>query len=61
MSRLSDKSIEVHYLELFDELKLKIASESDDFIIIQSTDDLVKYYLINPFRQLNLTLIKRSQ
>jgi hypothetical protein len=47
MSRLSDKSFEVHYIELFDELKLKIASESDDYIITQHTDDLVKYYTNN--------------
>jgi hypothetical protein len=45
MSRLTDKSISQHYAELFEQLKLKIASEPDDYIIAQRTEDLIKYYL----------------
>lgn len=45
MNRLGDKSYHDYYLELFGNLKLKIASETDDYIISQPTEDLVKYYL----------------
>jgi len=51
MNRLSDKTYQDYYSELFGELKLKIASESDSYIIVQPTEDLVKYYLnrsLNP-------------
>jgi len=47
MNRISDKTYEQFYRELFDELKIQIASEKDDYIIAQPTDDLVKYYLRN--------------
>jgi hypothetical protein len=44
MHTLNDKSFKVYYMELYETLKLKIASESDDYIITQPTEDLVKYY-----------------
>lgn len=44
MNRLSDMTYQDYYNELFNELKMKIASESDDYVITQPTDDLVKYY-----------------
>lgn len=45
MSRLSDKTYQQYYSELFNELKIKIAQEQDDYIISNPTEDLVKYYL----------------
>lgn len=42
--RLSDKTYQQYYGELFDELKLKLASEPDNYVIAQPTEDLVKYY-----------------
>ena len=47
MNRISDKTFEQYYSELFDSIKLKIASESDNFIITQPTEDLIKYYTSN--------------
>lgn len=44
MNRISDKTFQEYYQELFSEKKIKIASESDDYIIAQPTEDLVKYY-----------------
>lgn len=44
MNRFTDKTFQDFYFELFDKIKLKIASEKDDFIIAQPTEDLVKYY-----------------
>ncbi len=44
MNRISDKTYEQFYRELFDRLKLQIESESDDYIIAQPSDDLVKYF-----------------
>lgn len=34
-----------YYLALFNKIKLKILTESDDYIIAQPTEDLVKYYM----------------
>lgn len=52
MSRLTDRTYQDYYTALFGELKLKIASESDDYIIATLTDDLVKFYysrnILNP-------------
>lgn len=51
MNRFRDKTYQQYYSELFGEIKLQIASESDDFIIAQPLEDLVKYYftgLIKP-------------
>lgn len=51
MNRFADKTFDQYYSELFDQLKFKIASESDDYIISQPTEDLVKYYssqFLNP-------------
>lgn len=45
MDRLFDKSFQDYYTELFNELKIKLASEPDNYIITQPTEDLVKYYL----------------
>ncbi len=45
MNRISDKTFEQFYIELFDEIKIKISSEEDCYIIAQPTDDLVNYYL----------------
>jgi hypothetical protein len=45
MNSFRDKSYEQYYSELLEELKLQIASESDDYVIAQPTEDLVKYYL----------------
>lgn len=47
MNRLKDKTYEQFYRELSDDLKLQIASEPDDYVIAQPTDDLVKYFLNN--------------
>jgi hypothetical protein len=47
MNRLSDKTYQEYYSELFNELKIKIAQEQDDYIISNPTEDLVKYYLNN--------------
>lgn len=51
MNRISDRTYQDYYDALFNEMKLKIASESDDYIIAQPTEDLVKYYMgsaLNP-------------
>ena len=45
MNRLSDKTYQQYYSELFNELKIKIAQEQDDYIISNPTEDLVKFYL----------------
>ncbi|MBI6121453.1 hypothetical protein [Salegentibacter maritimus] len=45
MNRLSDQTFQEYYKELFDNLKIRIASEDDDYIIVQPTDDLVSYYI----------------
>lgn len=44
MNRFSDKTFEQYYSELFDSIRLKIAAESDNYIITQPTEDLTKYY-----------------
>jgi len=44
MNRLNDPTYHDYYSKLFEDLKFKIASESDDYIIAQPTEDLVKYY-----------------
>jgi hypothetical protein len=44
MNRFTDKTFEQFYTELFDSIRLKIASESDEYIITQPTEDLVKFY-----------------
>lgn len=44
-----NKTFEQYYSDLFDTLKLQIASELDDYIIGNPTEDLVKYYLGNLF------------
>lgn len=51
MIRISDRTYQDYYAALFNEMKLKIAGESDDYIIAQPTEDLVKYYMgsaLNP-------------
>ncbi len=45
MNRISDKTYEDFYNELFNEIKLKIATELDDHIITQPTEDLVNIYM----------------
>ena len=45
MNRLGDKTYQQYYSELFNDLKIKIAHEQDDYIISNPTEDLVKYYL----------------
>lgn len=47
MNRISDRTYEDYYIALFNDIKLKIATESDDYIIAQPTENLVKYYLDN--------------
>jgi hypothetical protein len=44
MNRLNDPTYNDYYLKLFEDLKLRIASEADDYIIAQPTEDLLKYY-----------------
>jgi hypothetical protein len=44
INRFKDATFEQFYSELFDKIKLTIASEQDDFIIAQLTKELVKYY-----------------
>lgn len=45
MNRFSDRTYEDYYNAMFNDIKLKIATESDDYIIAQPTEDLVKYYM----------------
>lgn len=45
MNRISDRTYEDFYNALFNDIKLRIATESDDYIIAQPTEDLVKYYM----------------
>lgn len=58
MNRLSDKTYQEYYSELFGELKLKIASESDSYIVSQPTEDLVKYYLSRSFNPIEFDIEK---
>ncbi len=44
MNRLNDPTYNDYYLKLFEDLKLRMASEADDYIIAQPTEDLLKYY-----------------
>jgi len=46
------KTFEQYYSDLFDSLKLQIASEGNDYIIATPTEDLVKYYLNDLFNPL---------
>lgn len=58
MNRNSDRTYENYYDGLFNDIMLKIATESDDYIIAQPTEDLVKYYsdvALDPI-ELNLNL-----
>lgn len=51
MNRISDRTYQDYYDGLFNDIKLKIATESDNYIIAQPTEDLVKYYMnvaLNP-------------
>ena len=45
MNRISDRTYGDFYNALFNDIKLKIATESDDYIIAQPTENLVKYYM----------------
>lgn len=45
MNRISDRTYEDFYNALYNEIELKIATELDDYIIAQPTEDLVKYYM----------------
>lgn len=45
MNRLNDKTYQDFYSDLFGKLKLQIATESDEYIISQQTENLVKYYI----------------
>jgi hypothetical protein len=54
MNRLFTKTYQDYYNDLFGELKIKIASELDDFIIAQPTEDLVRYYLSYTLRPIEL-------
>ena len=56
MNRISDKTFEQYYSELFDSIKLKIAAESDDYIITQPAEDLIKYYSSNCLNPIELDL-----
>lgn len=50
MDGLRTKTYQQYFSELLDEIKLKIASEPDDYVIVQPTEDLVKYYLGSSFK-----------
>ena len=45
MIRQFYKTFENYYSDLFNEIHLKIVAESDNYIITQPTEDLVKYYM----------------
>ena len=45
MNRISDRTYQDYYDGLFNDIKLKVATEADDYIIAQPTEDLVKYYM----------------
>lgn len=47
MFRQDYKTFEQYYNDLLNEIKLGIIAESDNYVITQPTEDLVKYYLGN--------------
>lgn len=44
MSLFSQKTFEEYYLELLNRIQLEIVNEQDEYIIMQPTEDLIKYY-----------------
>lgn len=60
MNRISDITFEDYYNTLFNDTKFKIATESDDYIIVQPTEDLVKYYMDIVLHPIELDLDKEE-
>jgi hypothetical protein len=60
MFRQVYKTFEQYYSDLLSELQLKIVSETDDYIISQQTEDLVKFYLNSCFNPLEFDLGKEE-
>lgn len=60
MNRIYDKTFEQYYNELFDSIKFKIAAESDNFIITQPTEDLIKYYTSSCLNPIEFDLEKEE-